>query len=73
MAFTTIKRAIMNAKFRKANKHYATDYIFGERTYIPRKGKDPVEVLLYYPPKMENDACLCADPRRGLGGHGCCG
>lgn len=54
MAFTAIKRAIMNAKFRKVNKHYATDYIFGERTYIPRKGKDPVEVLLYYPSKMEN-------------------
>ena len=52
MAFAAIKRAIMNAKFRKVNKHYATDYIFGERTYIPRKGKDPVEVLLYYPPKM---------------------
>ena len=54
MAFAAIKRAIMNAKFRKVNKHYATDYIFGERTYIPRKGKDPVEVLLYYPSKMEN-------------------
>lgn len=54
MAFTAIKRAIMNAKFRKVNKHYATDYIFGERTYIPRKDKDPVEVLLYYPSKMEN-------------------
>ena len=54
MAFTAIKRAVMNARFHKINKHYKTDPVVGDRSYIQREGKDPVEVLFYYPEKREN-------------------
>ena len=54
MAFTVIKRAVMNARFHKINKHYKTDPVVGDRSYIQREGKDPVEVLFYYPEKREN-------------------
>ncbi len=49
MAFTAIKRAVMNARFHKINKHYRTDPIVGDRSFIRREGKDPVEALFYYP------------------------
>ncbi len=49
MAFTAIKRAVMNARFHKINKHYKTDPVVGDRSYIQREGKEPVEVLFYYP------------------------
>ena len=54
MAFTAIKRAVMNARFHKINKHYKTDPVVGERSIIQREGKDPVEVLFYYPKQREN-------------------
>ena len=54
MAFTAIKRAVMNARFHKINKHYKTDPVVGDRSYIQREGKEPVEVLFYYPEKREN-------------------
>ena len=54
MAFTAIKRAVMNARFHKVNKHYKTDPVVGDRSYIQREGKEPVEVLFYYPEKREN-------------------
>lgn len=53
MAFTGIKRAVMNARFHKINKHYETDPVVGDRSYIQREGKEPVEVLFYYPEKRE--------------------
>ena len=45
MAFTAIKRAVMNARFHKVNRHYKTDPVIGDRSYIQRDGKEPVEVL----------------------------
>lgn len=54
MAFSAIKRAVMNARFHKANKHYKTDPVVGDRSYILREGMEPVEVLFYYPEKREN-------------------
>lgn len=53
MAFTAIKRAFMNARFHKVNEHYKTDPVVGDRSYIQREGKDPVEVLFYYPEKRQ--------------------
>lgn len=54
MAFTAIRRAVMNARFHKINKHYRTDPVVGDRSFIQREGKEPVEVLFYYPEKREN-------------------
>lgn len=53
MAFTEIKRAVFNARFHRINKHYKTDPVVGERAYIQREGKEPIEVLFYYPEKRE--------------------
>ncbi len=50
---TTIKRAVFNARFHRVNRHYATDPVAGERSYIKREGKEAVEVLLYRPEKKE--------------------
>ncbi len=50
---TTIKRAVFNARFHRVNRHYATDPVVGQRTKIEREGKEPVEVLFYYPEKMK--------------------
>lgn len=54
MIFKMLKRAFFNARFYAVNKHYKTDPVVGERTSIPREGKDPVEVLFYYPENREN-------------------
>ena len=40
MAFMAIKRALMNARFHKINKHYETDPVVGDRSLIPREGKE---------------------------------
>ena len=50
---TTIKRAVFNARFHRVNRHYATDPVIGQRAKIKREGKEPVEVLFYYPEKTE--------------------
>ncbi len=48
----------MNAKFRKVNKHYTTDYIFGERIYTAKRRSStfavwkPVRKLLRYWPSV---------------------
>ena len=49
-----IKKMIFNARFHRINKHYATDPVIGQRAKIEREGKEPVEVLLYYPEIMES-------------------
>ena len=54
MAFTGLKRFLMNSKFRRINRHYKTDLVVGERALIQRPGKEPVEVLFYYPRTREN-------------------
>ena len=54
MAFTAVKRLAMNHKFHRINKHYKTDPVVGERAMIQRSGKDPVEVLFYYPRTRTN-------------------
>lgn len=43
----------MNRRFHKANAHYKSERTIGERTLVSREGKDPVEVLLYYPKETE--------------------
>jgi acetyl esterase len=50
---TAIKRMIFNARFHRVNRHYATDPVVGQRAKIERKGKEPVEVLFYFPEKTE--------------------
>ena len=42
-------KAFYTSRFRKANKHYASRETIGERSFIERDKKDPVEVLLYRP------------------------
>lgn len=54
MAFAALKRMFLTAHLKKVNKHYKTDPVIGERASIPRDGKDPVEVIFYYPEKREN-------------------
>ena len=54
MAFSKIKRAVIKASLKKANKHYKTDAVIGERASITRNGKDPVDVIFYYPKDREN-------------------
>ena len=49
-----IKKMIFNARFHRITKHYATDPVIGQRAKIEREGKEPVEVLLYYPEIMES-------------------
>ena len=54
MAFTRIKRWFFTTRLKKANEHYKTDKVIGERGVIEREGKNPVEVIFYYPEKREN-------------------
>lgn len=52
--FDGIIRAFFTARFRKANAHYSTEKTIGQRGSISRSGKEPVEVIFYYPEKREN-------------------
>ena len=54
MAFTRIKRWFFTTRLKKANEHYKTDKVIGKREVIERDGKNPVEVIFYYPEKQEN-------------------
>ena len=54
MAFTRIKRWFFTTRLKKANEHYKTDKVIGKRGVIERDGKNPVEVIFYYPEKQEN-------------------
>ncbi len=49
-----ITRLVMNRRFHKANAHYKNERTIGERTLVKRDGKEPVEILLYYPKEAEN-------------------
>lgn len=49
MAFVAIERAVARKRFRKANRHYESDPVVGERTEIPREGLPSVKALFYYP------------------------
>lgn len=49
-----IKKTIFNARFHRVNKHYATDPVIGQRAKIEREGKEPVEVILYFPKEQKN-------------------
>lgn len=54
MALAAFKSVILKARLKRANKHYKTDPVIGERASIARDGKEPVEVIFYYPEKREN-------------------
>ena len=49
-----IKKTIFTARFHRINKHYATDPVIGQRAKIEREGKEPVDVILYFPKEQKN-------------------